>query len=104
MNIVKLIIGLVVAAALVVFGAQNTQSVTFQFLAWDTPSVPVVLALAIAVLVGVLLAWAVSIPGRIQGWRTRRELQHEVASHDRPAAAESEAPPGPADEDNEPRS
>jgi uncharacterized integral membrane protein len=86
-NVLKLILGLLLAAALVVFGAQNTQSVSFHFVVWDTPAVPVVLALAIAVLVGVLLSWIVSIPGRFHGMRQRRSLQHEVDAHSRITAA-----------------
>lgn len=92
MNIVKLVIGLVVAAALVVFGAQNTQSVTFDFLVWETPSVPVVLVVAIAVLLGVVISWLVSIPGRFRGMRRRRELQHQVESQDRVTAASHDTP------------
>jgi uncharacterized membrane protein YciS (DUF1049 family) len=69
MNVLKLVVGLGFASALVVFGAQNTQSVSFHFLVWDTASVPVVLALAIAVLVGVLLSWIVSVPVACEaGW------------------------------------
>ncbi len=64
MNVFRLIIGVLAATALVVFGVQNTQSVSFHFLVWDTPSVPVLLALAIAVLLGALVSWIVSIPGR----------------------------------------
>lgn len=86
MNVLKLIVGVLLAAALVVLGAQNTQSVTFQFLAWETPSVPVVLALAIGVLAGVLLSWIVSIPGRVHGMRERRALQHEVDRREPPPA------------------
>lgn len=100
MNIVKLVVGLLLAAALVVFGAQNTQSVSFEFIAWETPSVPVVLALAIAVLVGVLLAWIISVPGRFRGMRRRRSLQHEVDAHERAAttAANRPAPVARGDE------
>jgi uncharacterized integral membrane protein len=102
MNVLKLILGLLLAAALVVFGAQNTQSVSFHFIAWETPSVPVVLALAIAVLLGVLLSWIVSVPGRFRGMRQRRSLQHEVEAHERStvAAADRSEPTPP---DNEPR-
>jgi uncharacterized integral membrane protein len=99
MNVLKLIIGVLVAAALVVLGAQNTQSVTFHVLAWDLPSVPVVLVLAIAVLLGVLLGWVVSIPGRFRGMRRRPDLQHQVEAHERTALLSHEpAEPRPEGE------
>ena len=78
MNIFRLSLGILVAALLVVVGAQNTQSVAFHFLFWETRSMPVMLALAIAVLLGALLAWIVSIPGRYRGMRSHRDLQHRV--------------------------
>lgn len=103
MNVLKLILGLLLAAALVVFGAQNTQSVSFHFIAWETPAVPVVLALAIAVLLGVLLSWIVSVPGRFRGMRQRRSLQHEVEAHERSNAVAADRP-DPTPVDHEPRS
>lgn len=90
MNAFRLILGLLIATMLVVFGAQNTQSVSFHFLGWDTSSIPVVLALAIALALGVLVGWLVSIPGRFRGRRERRTLQHQVEAQDRAAA-----PPAP---------
>ncbi len=93
MNVLKLTVGLLIAAGLVVFGAQNTQSVTFRVFAWETPSTPAVLALAVAVLLGVLLGWIVSVPGRFRGMRQRRGLQHEAEARDRAAAVDREAAP-----------
>ncbi|MEX2228125.1 MAG: LapA family protein [Dehalococcoidia bacterium] len=95
MNVLKLILGLLLASVLVVFGAQNTQSVSFHFLGWDTPSAPVVLALAIAVLLGVILTWMVSVPGRFRGRRERRALKHQVKVQDRtpePSVDAAESP------------
>lgn len=76
----KLIVLLIVALALAVLGAQNTQAVTFEFFLWDIADVPVVAALFGALLVGALLGWAVSAPGRIRGMLRRRDLQHQVAT------------------------
>ena len=56
----KLIAALLVAIVLVVFGAQNTQAVTFHFLMFKAPSAPMVLALFVAALLGALLGWIVS--------------------------------------------
>lgn len=87
MDSLKLIAALLVAIVLVVFGAQNTQSVTFHFLVFKAPSAPMVLALFVAALLGVLLGWIVSAPGRFRRRRERRGLQGQVAEHERADAA-----------------
>lgn len=98
MNALRLILALLVATMLVVFGAQNTQSVSFHFLGGDTPSIPVVLALAIALALGALLAWLSSLPSRYRGRRERRDLQRRLQDQERlagpaPGASESSEPP-----------
>ena len=77
---VKLIAALVLATALVVFGAQNTQSVTFHFLAWEAGPAPVVFPVFAAALVGVVLGSIASAPGRFRGMRNRRRLEQQVAT------------------------
>lgn len=76
----KLIVLLVVATALAILGAQNTQTVTFEFFLWHIANVPVVAALFGALLVGALLGWTVSAPSRFRGMRRRRDLEHQVAA------------------------
>jgi uncharacterized integral membrane protein len=83
----KLIAAFLVAMVLVVFGAQNTQAVTFHFLMFKAPSTPMVLALFVAALLGALLGWIVSAPGRFRRMRERRGLQGQVAAHERADAA-----------------
>lgn len=86
----KLIAFLMIATALAVLGAQNTQSVTFRFFFWDVAGVPIVAALFAAVLVGALLGWMMSAPGRFRGMLRRRDLQRQLATaQDRAAAAVS---------------
>ena len=88
----KLVTGLILATALVVFGAQNTQTVTFHFLVWDAGPAPVIFAVFAAALVGVLLGWIVSTPGRFRGMRRRRSLEHQVtAAREETKAAVTEA-------------
>lgn len=72
MGSLKLIVALVIATVLVVFGAQNTQAITLHFLMFKLPSAPTVLALFVAVLLGALLGWIVTAPDR---FRRRRELR-----------------------------
>ena len=91
MSSLKLIAALLVAIVLVVFGAQNTQAVTFHFLMFKAPSAPMVLALFVAALLGALLAWIVSAPGRFRRMRERRGLQGQVAEHERADAAVAHA-------------
>src|SRR5438067_2796779 len=92
MNAPKLFAALILATAVVLFGAQNTQAITFHFLVFKVPSVPLVLPLFGAVLVGALLTWVVSMPGRFRRMRQRQGLQHEVAAHERAAEVGDEAP------------
>jgi uncharacterized integral membrane protein len=89
MSSLKLIAALLVAILLVVFGAQNTQAVTFHFLMFKAPSTPMVLALFVAALLGALLGWIVSAPGRFRLMRERHGLQGQVAAQERAAIAAS---------------
>lgn len=91
MSSLKLIAALLVAIVLVVFGAQNTQAVTFHFLMFKAPSAPMVLALFVAALLGALLGWIVSAPGRFRRMRERRGLRGQVAAHERADAAAAQA-------------
>ena len=87
MSSLKLIAALLVAIVLVVFGAQNTQSVTFHFLMFKAPSTPMVLALFVAALLGAILGWIVSAPGRFRRMRERQGLQGQVTAQERAAVA-----------------
>lgn len=83
MSSLKLITALLVATVLVVFGAQNTQAVTFHFLMFKAPSAPMVLALFVAALLGALLGWIVAAPSLFRRMRERQGLQAQVAAHER---------------------
>ncbi|GAC1406015.1 MAG: hypothetical protein NVSMB52_19660 [Chloroflexota bacterium] len=87
MNAAKLVGALLLASVLLVFGAQNTQAVTFHFLMFKAPSAPMVLALFVAALLGALLGWIISAPGRFRQMRERRALQGQVAAHEQQATA-----------------
>jgi uncharacterized integral membrane protein len=99
MNSLKLISGIACATVVVVFGAQNTQRVTFHFLMFSVPSAPMVLALFLAALLGALLGWIVLAPGRFRNMRERRGLREKVAAQPQapadtsPTNAASMAPP-----------
>ena len=91
MNSPKLFAALLIATILVVFGAQNTQGVKFHFLILNAPSVPLVLPLFVAILLGALLGWIVAAPERFRRLRLRRGLESQVAAHQRADAARSHA-------------
>jgi uncharacterized integral membrane protein len=81
MSSLKLIAALLAATVLVVFGAQNTQAVTLHFLMFKLPSMPMVFALFAAVVLGALLGWIVSVPGRFRGMKERRGLRGQVKAN-----------------------
>lgn len=91
MNSTKLFAALVLATAVVVFGAQNTQAVTFHFLVFKVPVVPLVLPLFGAVLLGAVLGWIVAAPGRFRRMRLRQGLQSEIAAHEHANEVANEA-------------
>lgn len=95
MSSLKLIAALIVAIVLVVFGAQNTQAVTFHFLMFKAPSTPMAFALFLAALLGALLGWIVSAPGRFRRMQERRGLQGQVAAHQREAVAATDTEQSP---------
>ena len=74
----NLITALAVATVLVVFGAQNTQSVTFHFFMFDLGPAPIVFAVFVAAFLGAAVGWLFSVPGSIRGDRSRRHLEQEV--------------------------
>ena len=87
MNTFRLVAGLIVLTIVVMFGAQNTQTVTLHFLMFKVPSAPLVLALFAAVVLGALLGWIVSAPGRFRRMRERHHLEGQVVAQERAATA-----------------
>jgi uncharacterized integral membrane protein len=90
MGSVKLVVALLLATVLVVFGAQNTQAVTLHFLLFKLPAEPLVLALSTAVFLGAVLAWIVTAPGRFRGRRERRGLEGQVQAQQQVAARQNQ--------------
>ena len=80
MGWLKLIFALLVAMVLVAFGAQNTASITLHFLAFKLPAAPMAFILLVAVLLGAVLAWTVSVPDRFRRRRELRGLRGQVRS------------------------
>jgi uncharacterized integral membrane protein len=83
MSTLRLVAGLILLTIVVVFGAQNTKAVTLHFLMFKVPSSPLVLALFAAVVLGVLLGWIVSAPGRFRRMHERHQLEGQVVAQRR---------------------
>ena len=79
MRIVILILMLVVAMLLVIFGAQNTQLVNVHFLMIDTGYVSLSLVIVISAVIGAVLASLLTVWGSIRrGFRGRRADQQQA--------------------------
>lgn len=79
MRIAILLLMLVVAILLVVFGAQNTQLVNVHFLMLDTGYVSLSLVIVISAVIGAVLASLLIVWGSIQrGFRGRRADKHQA--------------------------
>ena len=64
----------IVLVLLVIFIAQNTQSVRVRFLGWDGTT-PLAVALLIATAAGILIT---AIPGSLRIWQLRRRVRREA--------------------------
>lgn len=80
---VKLIVGLVLAALLVLFAVQNAEPVEFRFLIW-TFELSRALIMAILLAIGVLLGWTMHA---VSMYRERKQPADEGALHERRAEA-----------------
>ncbi len=74
--ILSLILGLVVGGLSVIFALQNVFPVTVTFLSWEITA-SLALLIAISVLVGLVIAALVSIPGAIANAMTISALRKE---------------------------
>lgn len=84
------IIALALAAVVVVFGVQNTQSATFQFMGYETGPTPVIFAVPGGAVVGALIAWLAMAPGRVRGMLHERGLERQVAKEQERTAKEQQ--------------
>ena len=68
---VRLFIGILMGAAIVIFAAQNTGDVTYTFLFWQVTA-PRLLVLLAVYLMGIVTSWLVLGLSRLSGWRRKR--------------------------------
>lgn len=67
----RLFIGILLGAAIVIFAAQNTGEVTYTFLFWQVTA-PRLLVLLVVYLMGIVTSWLVLGLSRLSGWRRKR--------------------------------
>ena len=68
---IRLFIGILLGAAIVIFAAQNTGDVTYSFLFWEVTA-PRLLVLLVVYLMGIVTSWLVLGLSRFSGWRRKR--------------------------------
>src|SRR5581483_11817646 len=87
-----LILALILAGALALFGAQNTEPLTLHFLWFTARSVPLPLAMLGGAIVGALLSLLVGLPDRARRAVTRGDLTRRRARREaRPQTASASA-------------
>lgn len=68
---IRLILGIVIGAVLVIFAVQNTEVVSFRFLAWAITMNRAALVIGVFV-IGVLFGWLIGSIGRSRRTRVQR--------------------------------
>jgi uncharacterized integral membrane protein len=102
MAIFWVVIGLLLATLLWTFGAQNSQSVDLQYFGLYLRGASLWVVAIVPILLGLLLGFLTSLPGRIRGMMSSRRLRGQLAEHERTIAelrgrlAELERVTGPA--------
>lgn len=76
---VALVLALILAGILALFGAQNTETVTLHFLWFTARSMPLSLAILGGAVIGALLSFLVGLPGRVRRVLTRGDLKRQNA-------------------------
>jgi len=76
---VALLLALILAGVLALFGAQNTEAVTLHFLWFTARAMPLPLAILGGAVIGALLSFLVGLPGRFQRARTGGDLKRQNA-------------------------
>ena len=76
---VALILALLLAGVLALFGAQNTEAVTLHLLWFSASAMPLSVAILGGALLGALLSALVGLPGRVQRARREGDLRRQAA-------------------------
>ena len=95
---VTLVLTLILAGVLALFGVQNTEAVTVHFLWLTARAMPLSLAIVGGAVIGAVLSLLVGLPGRVRravttGDLTRQNARQEKKIAQLHATAEEKAPP-----------
>src|SRR5438309_2643414 len=82
MGMLMVVLMLIVAGVLALFGAQNTEPIALHFLWFTVRSLPVSVAILGGAVLGALLSLGVSLPSRLRHKLTVRALKRQVARHE----------------------
>lgn len=96
MGQVTIVLAVLLAVVLAVFGAQNTEMVTLHFLGFTARALPLSLVILGGAVIGALLSFLVGLPGRVRravrgGDLTRRSARQESTIAQLQATAAAEA-------------
>lgn len=102
-----LVIALILAGVLALFGAQNTEPVTLHFLWWTARAMPLSVAILGGAVIGALLSFLVGLPGRFHRARAGGDLKRQnirqetqIAQLHASAATDKNASRTPPDKDH----
>lgn len=80
------LLALILAGALALFGAQNTATVTLHFLWFTAQGLPLSLVILGGAVIGALLSFLVALPGRVRGALTGGRLKRRATRQERQIA------------------
>lgn len=80
------LLALILAGVLALFGAQNTATVTLHFLWFSAHALPLSLAILGGAVIGALLSFLVALPGRVRGALTGGQLKRQTTRQERQIA------------------
>ena len=110
MGQVTIVLAVLLAVVLAVFGAQNTEMVTLHFLGWTARALPLALVILGGAVLGALLGFLVGLPGRVRravrgGDLKRQSVRQEttIAQLQATAAADASTTARAAPHDRRPR-
>jgi uncharacterized integral membrane protein len=86
MAVFWVVIGLLLATLLWTFGAQNSQSVDLQYFGLYVRGAPLWVVAIVPILLGLLLGFLASLPGRVRHMMASRRVRGQLAERERTIA------------------
>ncbi len=86
MAVIWLLLGAAIVAVLAIFFSWNTQAVSLYFPGISYTGVPLWIVVAVTAIVGLLIGFLVSLPGRVRSAFSRRRLAAQLEERERTVA------------------